>query len=37
VSSSEIGSVLESILRADLGAYIQAGWECAIEYNWECP
>jgi hypothetical protein len=37
VSSSTIGSVLESFLRAGLGAYSQAGWECAIEWNWERP
>jgi len=30
-----LGSVLESVLRAYLGAYSQAGWECAIECNWE--
>jgi len=28
--------VLGSVLRADLGAYSQVGWECVIEYNWEC-
>ena len=41
MSSSAIGSVLErvrgsvlgSFLRAGLGAYSQAGWECAIECN----
>jgi hypothetical protein len=27
--------VLESVLRAYLGAYSQAGWECAIECDWE--
>jgi len=39
VSSSAIGSVLESVLRsvlesflrAGVGVYSQAGWECAIE------
>jgi len=36
VSSSAIGSVIESVLRADLGAYSQAGWERVIECNWEC-
>ena len=29
-------SVLGSVLRASLGAYSQAGWECVIECNWEC-
>ena len=33
VSESVIGSMLESILSAYLGAYSQAGWECAIECN----
>jgi len=28
-------SAIESVLRADLGAYSQAGWECAIECNLE--
>jgi len=45
VSSSAIGSVFESVLesmleivlRASLGAYSQAGWEGAIECNWERP
>ena len=45
VSSSAIGSVLESVpgsvlqsvLRAYLGAYGQPGWECAIECDWERP
>jgi len=32
---SMLGSVLESILRAYLGVYSQAGWECGIEWNWE--
>jgi len=44
VSSSAIGTVLESmlwrliesVLRAYLGAYSQEGWQCAIESNWEC-
>ena len=30
-------SGLESLLRADLGAYSDAGWECAIECSWERP
>jgi hypothetical protein len=37
VSASAIGSilasVLESFLRAGLGAYSQTDWECAIECN----
>ena len=44
MQSSAIGSVLEtvlsgvieSVLRVDFVAYSQAGWECAIECNWEC-
>jgi hypothetical protein len=32
---SVLGSVHESVLRAYLGAYSQAGWECVIECNWE--
>jgi hypothetical protein len=35
VLESMPGSVLESVLRAYLGAYSPAGWECAIECNWE--
>ena len=35
VVESVLGSVLESISRAHLGAYSQAGWECAIECDWE--
>ena len=31
-----LGSMLESVLRADLEVYSQAGWECAFERNWEC-
>ena len=34
-TESVLGSVLESVFRAYLGAYRQAGWECAIESNWE--
>jgi len=30
-----LGSMLESVLRAYLRAYSQAGWACAIESNWE--
>jgi len=45
VSSSAFGSVLDSvlesmleiILKAYLGVYSQAGWEGAIECNWEHP
>jgi len=45
MSSSAIGSVFESVLesmvvivlRADFGAYRQAGWEGVIECNWERP
>ena len=41
MSSSAIGSelegvlrsVLESFLRAGVGAYSQAGWVCSIEYK----
>jgi hypothetical protein len=29
--------MLESIFRTCLGAYSQAGGECAIESNWERP
>jgi len=29
-------SAIESVLRAYLGVYSQAGWEYAIECNWEC-
>jgi len=29
------GSVLDSVLRAGLGAYSQVGWECVIECNWD--
>jgi hypothetical protein len=29
------GSVVESILGANLGAYSQEGWECAIKHNSE--
>jgi len=32
---SVLGSVHESVLRAYFGAYSQAGWECAMECNWE--
>ena len=35
MSSTAIGSVLESFLRVGLGAYSEAGWECAIECYWE--
>jgi hypothetical protein len=35
ILESVIWSVLESILRVDLGAYSQAGWECTIKHNWE--
>ena len=35
VLESVLGSVLESVLRAYLRAYSQAGWECAIESNWD--
>jgi hypothetical protein len=35
VLESVLGSVLESALRAYFGAYSQAGWECAFEYDWE--
>jgi len=35
VLESMLGNVLESILRAYFGVYSQAGWECAMEYNWE--
>jgi len=30
-AKSMLGNVLESVLRAHLGAYGKAGWECAIE------
>jgi hypothetical protein len=37
MSASAIGSVLESVLdsflRAGLGAYSQTDWECAIQWN----
>ena len=33
---SVFGSMPESFLGAYLGAYIHAGWEYAIECNWEC-
>ena len=35
VLESTLGCAIESILRAYLGAYSQAGWERAIECNWE--
>jgi len=35
VLESVLGSVLERVLRAYLGADSQAGWECAIECDWE--
>ena len=34
---SVLESVFESVLRAYLGVYSQAGWERAIECNWERP
>jgi len=34
---SSIGSLLETIMRAKLGVYSQAGWECAMEYNEDLP
>jgi hypothetical protein len=37
VLESVRGSVIESVLRVDFVAYSQAGWECAIECNWERP
>ena len=33
VLESMLGSVLESFLRAGVGAYSQPGWVCAIEYK----
>jgi len=36
VLESMLGSATESVLRAYLGAYSQAGWERVIECNWEC-
>jgi len=35
IFESVLGSMLESVLRAYLRAYSQAGWEYAIESNWE--
>jgi hypothetical protein len=35
VFESVLGSVLESVLRAELTTYSQAGWECAIDRDWE--
>jgi len=37
VFESVLGSMLESVLRAYLRGYSQAGWEYAIECNWERP
>jgi len=36
VPKSVLESVLESVLRAYSKVYSQAGWECVIEFNWEC-
>jgi hypothetical protein len=35
VLESMLRSVLENVLKAYLGVYSPAGWECAIECNWE--
>jgi len=35
VLESMLGSVIENVLRAYLGAYSQADWERVIECNWE--
>jgi len=32
----EVYSVCICVLRAHLGVFSQAGWECVIECNWEC-
>ena len=34
VLESILGSVLESDSEVHLGAYSQAGWECAFKCNW---
>ena len=36
VLESILGGAIESVLRAYLGVYSQAGWERIIECNWEC-
>jgi len=35
-AGSMASSAIGSVLRAYLGTYSRAGWECAIECNWEC-
>ena len=37
VLESMLVSVIESVLKAHLGAYSTPDWECAIEWNWERP
>jgi len=37
VLESVLGSVLESFLGAGLGVYSPAGWVCTIECKWERP
>jgi len=35
VLENVLGGVLGRVFGVSLGAYSQAGWECAIEFNWK--